>query len=165
MEAEKTVFALQWENTLTNELENHGLYQTESEAMEAIRAWWNLNGVIPGYVRTWRKEGVTTVGYGSHFYFYKIKEVNQENYAKVMFPLNLEKLKPIVKSKIEDIVEDVLNREGVVLSLRKDEENFYFLDIEATPEEKKNHLEYLNELDDLFQYVFIDELKVVPEFV
>lgn len=161
----ETVFALQWKNNLTDELENHGLFPTVSEAMESIESWWKLNGFTPSYTRTWEKNGVTTVDYGSHFYFYKVTEVTQENYASIMFPTELEKLKPRVKKKLEDIVEDVLNREEVALSLRKDKEGFYFLDIEATPEEKKNHLEYLNQLDDLLQYIFIDELKVVPEFV
>lgn len=58
-----------------NVKEHHGIFNTEDEAFESIRAWWKKNDFTPPYIKLARHEKETVVDYGSHICFYIIKQV------------------------------------------------------------------------------------------
>lgn len=81
----KEIYCLQWDNKAGKELKNHGLYTSKEEAFNSILAWWDLNDFKPNYWRVWEKDEVTTVDYGLHYAFYRIKKVDKSNYGEIMF--------------------------------------------------------------------------------
>lgn len=74
----KKKFKLTWEDRRENPtlIKEHGSFDTHEEAMQSIYDWWSKNEFSPPYIRTWLRDNVATVDYGSHYLFYKITEVN-----------------------------------------------------------------------------------------
>ncbi|WP_227276811.1 hypothetical protein [Vagococcus fluvialis] len=79
---EEVCFSLQW--TDGSSTRDHGVFRTKEQAMDSINVWWELNKFKPKYVRTWDKNGVTTVDYGFHDMFYHIKEISYSNFGERM---------------------------------------------------------------------------------
>lgn len=79
----KKIYCLQW--TDGEKTTNHGVFSSLDHAINSIHLWWELNDYTPSYARGWFKDGVTTIDYGLHHCFYKIKEVTKENFEEVMF--------------------------------------------------------------------------------
>lgn len=77
-------YALQWEDTVNHTVTSHGVFPSADLAIKSIRLWWGLNDFNPIYVRMWEVEGVTTVDYGSHVYFYKITRVTKDTIYSVL---------------------------------------------------------------------------------
>ena len=57
---------------------HHGTYDTYDDAYRSIEEWWEKHDFEPHYTRSWTKGNVTTIDYGYHFGYYKIKEVTNE---------------------------------------------------------------------------------------
>lgn len=79
---EKQCFALQWTDGVS--VRNHGVFRTAEAAIDSINVWWELNKFKPKYVRTWEKNGVTTIDYGLHEAFYKITKISRNNFIEKM---------------------------------------------------------------------------------
>lgn len=71
-------YKVEWDSVYHNEKTIHGTYDTWQEAMDSIHDWWDKNNYIPPMVRYWTKGGVTTIDYGYHYTFYRIREVEVE---------------------------------------------------------------------------------------
>ena len=79
------MYALQWENKIVDKVENHGIYRTENDAINAVFDWWELNDFKPYYIRKfYRKDGVEVLDYGSHDFFYLITKINKDNFGEVL---------------------------------------------------------------------------------
>lgn len=82
----------------------HGVFGTVDKAIESIYDWWTQNDYNPPYVRMWTVDGVTTLDYGFHHMFYKIKEIKETN-----------ELNPVVKfTKSEGAIAPKRGREADV---------------------------------------------------
>ena len=82
----------------------HGVFGTLDKAIESIYDWWTQNDYNPPYVRMWTVDGVTTLDYGFHHMFYKIKEIKETN-----------ELNPVVKfTKSEGAIAPKRGREADV---------------------------------------------------
>ena len=78
----KSKYALQW--TDGHITKNHGIFKSIEDAYDSIAMWWDLNDFKPNYVRKWTINGVTTIDYGMHHMFYKITEIDKDNFAEVL---------------------------------------------------------------------------------
>lgn len=82
----------------------HGVFGTLDKAIQSIYDWWTQNEYNPSYVRMWTVDGVTTLDYGFHHMFYKIKEIKETN-----------ELNPVVKfTKSEGAIAPKRGREADV---------------------------------------------------
>lgn len=82
----------------------HGVFGTLDKAVQSIYDWWTQNDYNPPYVRMWTVDGVTTLDYGFHHMFYKIKEIKETN-----------ELNPVVKfTKSEGAIAPKRGREADV---------------------------------------------------
>lgn len=82
----------------------HGVFGTLDKAVQSIYDWWAQNEYNPSYVRMWTVDGVTTLDYGFHHMFYKIKEIKETN-----------ELNPVVKfTKSEGAIAPKRGREADV---------------------------------------------------
>lgn len=82
----------------------HGVFGTLDKAVQSIYDWWTQNNYNPPYVRMWTVDGVTTLDYGFHHMFYKIKEIKETN-----------ELNPVVKfTKSEGAIAPKRGREADV---------------------------------------------------
>ncbi|WP_459606035.1 hypothetical protein, partial [Bilophila wadsworthia] len=82
----------------------HGVFGTLDKAVQSIYDWWTQNDYNPPYVRMWTVYGVTTLDYGFHHMFYKIKEIKETN-----------ELNPVVKfTKSEGAIAPKRGREADV---------------------------------------------------
>lgn len=82
----------------------HGVFGTLDKAIQSIYDWWTQNDYNPPYVRMWTVDGVTTLDYGFHHMFYKIKEIKETN-----------ELNPVVKfTKSEGAIAPKRGREADV---------------------------------------------------
>lgn len=82
----------------------HGVFGTLDKAIQSIYDWWTQNDYNPPYVHMWTVDGVTTLDYGFHHMFYKIKEIKETN-----------ELNPVVKfTKSEGAIAPKRGREADV---------------------------------------------------
>lgn len=80
--ASNEMYYLQWQSKYR--VDNLGIYSSEEDALQAVYNWWELNDFKPHYIRTWNKDGVLTVDYGFHTYFYKITRIDKHNFNKIV---------------------------------------------------------------------------------
>lgn len=66
------MYRLEWQDTRTYEIKDHGLYETEADALQAIKDWWKSNDFMPPYYRIMHNPLGITIDYGSHYCFYHI---------------------------------------------------------------------------------------------
>lgn len=71
-------YQVHWVHNQLGKDETHGVFDTHEQAVQSIYDWWNQNDYSPSYVRSWTHRGVTTLDYGYHHMFYKIKEIEME---------------------------------------------------------------------------------------
>ncbi|OJF93748.1 hypothetical protein [Alkalibacterium sp. 20] len=97
---EQTVYTNYWQNRLTGVKKKHGSYATEEEAINGIKAWWELhNEYYPHaeYKRT--NSGALEIIYNDDNYIYRIEKRKTEN------PLPKAKAKPRNKNEVTSIRE------------------------------------------------------------
>lgn len=76
---ESVRYEVHWVDKFLKEDQTHGVFDTLEEAVQSVYDWWNQHDYEPPYVRMWTKDGVTTLDYGFHYMFYKIKEIKETN--------------------------------------------------------------------------------------
>lgn len=97
-------YEVHWVHHQLDEDKTHGVFDTLEEAIQSVYDWWNQHDYEPPYVRMWTKDGVTTLDYGFHYMFYKIKEIKETN-----------ELNPVVKfTKSEGAIAPKRGREADV---------------------------------------------------
>lgn len=71
----QTVYTNYWENRRDNVRKEHGSYATEEEAIEGIKAWWELHNEKYTNVKHERtNSGALEITYGDDNYYYRIEK-------------------------------------------------------------------------------------------
>ncbi|MDN6397618.1 MAG: hypothetical protein L0J75_01115 [Alkalibacterium sp.] len=97
---EQTVYTNYWQNRLTGVKKEHGSYKNEDEAINGIKAWWELHKEdYPGaeYKRT--NSGALEIIYNDDNYFYRVEKRRLEK------PLPKSKAKLRNKNEVKSIRE------------------------------------------------------------
>lgn len=69
-----TVYTNYWVNQRLDQRKEHGSYASEEEALEGIKAWWDLHGESHDMELIRTNTGALEVLYGNPNYFYRIEE-------------------------------------------------------------------------------------------
>ena len=76
----QTVYTNYWVNERAEVKRQHGSYQSEEEALEAIHAWWEIHKENHKDISTERTNtGALEIKYGDPNYFYRIEARETEN--------------------------------------------------------------------------------------
>ena len=95
---EQTVYTNYWQNRLTGVKKKHGSYASEEEAINGIKAWWELhNEDYPHAEYNRTNSGALEIIYNDDNYIYRIEKRETTN------PLPKAKAKPRNKNEVASI--------------------------------------------------------------
>ncbi len=71
----QTVYTNYWIDKRNDVKKEHASFKTEEEAIEAIRAWWEIKGERYDNVKMYRTNtGALEIDYGFDYYYYRIEK-------------------------------------------------------------------------------------------